>query len=115
MVSDLTMAPVVADLMEALGHPEAAENLRWGQRREKYDELAAELEASEKKVGELEERADDLETELNDERARVAAVGHMLVNLGPMVENLSAEIARIEVALDEACREVRAIIKAARS
>ena len=117
MVSDVGMGPVVAEIYDALGEPERAALLRhWeGDQRVRAEGLAVNLEAAYEEITKLEidlaDTRDALQSDLDDERARVAAIAKILKPIPTLVDEVGYRLD----ALTAACDEALAAVKAARS
>lgn len=101
-MTELSMGPIVAEIMEAMGHPEAAATLRWSQRPQIFEDLALELEA-------YEEQREWFEGQLAELRRRDEDRKHYLVALRKLLRRAWDDISVEQI--DEARRLVKAALK----
>src|SRR5262245_7540924 len=111
-MTGLTMAPIIAELMEALGRSDAAETLRWGQGQWSVDELYQELSASADRLQELTEEIAELRASLEDEqlchRQTKAKVDAAMAGLARIIEGADARRVVAEIAAEPAPKRRRA-------
>ena len=103
------MGPIVAEIYDALGEPERAAGLRWfeGDPRERVEVLEGDLEAAREQATELEDERDQLRSELEDERGRVATIAKIFEPIPALVDAVNNAIDALTVTYDDAIREVR--------